>query len=650
MFSRQTTPTSDESESQTHQVTANSAQTNINIIQLALMLVGIPVSDHLNLDLLNIGEMNSAEIENFATIIQNLAESAPELIQDGLIQTAGEEANSVVYLLLELEEQLQNFGSIISELEADEHETPTVATIRRDRRTLIGVALNEQISRTHRFLIPWGNEHERFALLDALLGTRLPSPPLFSSIGETVDEMTSLVYAHEYSVETFIRLRRKIAILRQVLEEDGFDNDMRKVVEHLHIITEALDQIEMRFLGETPATELEALTIDEQADRLTNRIEMLNQLIAHREDELEDAAPGSAWVEVLQARIENLLTQRNMTANELLQLIKQKPQQQNPDATPEPADMETDGSKGKTTFDKLKLKPSEGATGGSGRGGNEDRDGDEGDGLSRRGGNGGRGNEPPEDGARRVNMVRNTSERTMKELVMWVAKNLENLNTGDEDKARGAEKTVRMIFGDIVKSPESVAVLQRLINEFLQKEYPDDAARLLAEAHQSLAGESLEIPEDIAAHIRVMMRVKRTLRLSMMLMKDDIISQEDLRKVKEDYSVVLGATFRAVDSVTFVDNPEWVVSATHNGEDLLSNEDYKELMLERIKDTDFAQLTDPEAIEEAEPAEAEMMDTWAAFMRDASRTPYSLTYVGGTGSGAVFRILRSYPLFNAKKQ
>ena len=645
----QSPPTSDESNSQTIQVTANPAHTNINIIQLALMLVGIPVSDQMDFNLLNIGDMNSAEIENFANIIQNLAQNAPELINDGVIEVVGENADTVVNLLLELEGQLQNFGSIVSEWETDEHETPTLATIRQNRRMLIGPALITQISGTSQFFVPGGNEQERSILLNVLLGIEPPPPPESPShLGETIDELTLAVDAGDIPSERIERLRKKIAFLRQLLATgDAEKDDREKVLEHLDALTDALDRFEVRLHGESPE-EAASSTFEEQVNSLNRQVVVLNRMIAVKEKELEEAVPGSAWAQILGTRIENLTAQRDMTSEELLQRIKQKAQQQNPDATPEPTDMETDGSKEKTTFDKSALKDQKGSTGGRGNG--RDRNGQDEDDTPLRRGGGDRGQGPPEGGARVVNMAKNPSQRTMKELVMWVAKNLENLNTGNESRARGAEKTVRMIFADIVKSPESIETLQRLIHEFLQKEYPADADRLLEEARRSLDGEELEIPENIARYIRVMMRIKRTLRLSMMLLEENIISKEDLERVKQEYSVVLGETFRAIDSVTFVDHPEWVLSAVHNGRELLDEEGNRELMMARIKDTDFAQLTDPEGEEEAAPSESQLASIWAAFMRDASRTPYSLTYVGGTAQGSVFRVFRNYPLFNAKKQ
>ena len=631
------------------EVTANTVEQNLNIIQLGLLLGGVPITDDLHMQLLDISDMSAAELENLATIFENLSLNAPELMADGDLSFNDLSPDEVVELLLRIEYFINEIKNVREREESDGAQLSDLALIRRNLIVAIGVRLSDQVLNTMPVLAEQDKDHQEAAIVGSLLvdtSPLSPPPPPEDEIQEDINNLKDAIEVGEISPENIEWLKLKITILRKMIESirakasDDQQEKWRELEAHLQNLEDNLVQYQQG-LGAQFTSHESLSSWEEHVYQLEQNIVRLDRLKEKREQDLEEATPGSARAKTLMNRIQSLSTLRSEAAGNLVELIKSKPEKGSPDATPEPADMNGQETKEVTTFNKSKLKSSEGATGGSGN--REDEDEDEEDDLPQRGQGGGRGNG---GGVRRVDMAQNTSERKMKELVMWIAKNLENLNTGDEAKLSGADAIVQKIFAEIVIKPESMRALQRLIKDFLEKEYPEDADRLLTEAQGSLKGEGVEFSDDVFAYIRVMMRVKRTLKLSMMLMEEGITSQKYLQEVKKTYSMVLGGTFKVIDKVTFVDNPEWVVSATHNGEDLLSSEVNRELMLKRIMDTDFAQLTEPEAIKEAEPVGA-----WAEFLRDASRTPYSFTYVvGTTRADGVFNITRSYPLFNAKKQ
>ena len=623
-------------------VAANTPQININIIQLALMFVGIPVSDSLDLSQLDIGEMNSAEIENFASIIHNLAESAPELIQEELLETAGENADTVVNLLLELESQLNSFGAIVSEWESDEHETPVLSLIRNNRRMLIGVALNEQLSGTQQILVPEGDELERSVLLDTLLGV-MPthSPlPLASDLGETIDlgeidEMTLSVDSGDITLDQVERLRKKIASLINLFETGESDEqNRRKLVLHLQALTDALD----RFEAQWGTTGTEDFSLEEQINHLKRKVIMFKRVLAVKEKELEESITGSALAQILQTRIEALTEKKNQA---LKLLRKHKRQQQTPDATPEQMDMHNGEDAGGAASGKS--KPTEGKEKdhvkekGSNEGNNEDspeEGGNNGDDDSN--GDDNRGDKGGDDGSEATSGD-NEKELEYKrfELKVWIATLLgRHSQELDEEKLKqNCEQISGLLKNAGITLEEQNNIITQII-ELINTDYPKHT-------HLLPKGENSE-KTDLQPYLEVILRVMRSIPLAEIIIQNISIDKlEKAKKIASRFQEISVAevsntqssqksSYQAGASITSEassDNPKWEISISQDDEDLMQNR--REEVLQRVRESELSRMVMGEGEyreisftqEEREAAENN------GFNRDVVRLPLTVEYI-----------------------
>ena len=655
-------------ESSEIQVTANTAEENLNIIQFGLSLGNIPLTDNLHEQLLNISEMSAAELENLATIFENLAVNAPALIEENIVLSTDLDLEKVVQCLLRIEYLINKLRNARLRSDRDEYETPSLATIRSNLRMSIGASLAEQVLGTQQAIVRGGTQLQQSALVNALLGYAPPlTPPEPDNLVETIDELTTEIEAGEVSPENIERLKTRITRIRQMIEQistnliDAELEKWQKLINNLDDLQEALVRFEQVSGAELTESSAPLLDRKKQVNYLERQVARLDRSVQGKKQNLEEAVPGSAWAQTLQARIENLTEQRDQAARELLEMMTNRPQQQSPDASPEPSDMETDASqkgtqkgiqkgiqKGRTTSNQSMKKKKESNSGtGDDRG---DGGEDEGDSDRRRDDDRRRGRRLSE-GANQVQLATNPTQRSKEELVMWVAKNLESMNRGGESKARGFEHLTQEMFKQIVEGDGAADKLKELILAFLRESYPADAERLLRDASIPLESELLEAPGDIAPYIRVMMHIKRTLRLSRMLLTEGIVEQSKLEQVKKQFQLVLGQTAKQVEMIRFVTADGWALSAVHNGVDLLKEDSLEVQLLRRIRETSFATLTDPVQESPREFSEPDALSSgWAAFMRDASRSPFTLSYVGGATTGQVFRVFRDYLLFDAKGQ